>query len=357
MCAINAKKADSPLTKGDYPMKSLRAILLFFFIVALVPFSDAGAADVANSKDSPLLRRFAGSSIVGYQVKSYEEYNLQTSTFSRYNLESKKREYVKPPLKPAGRLTRLWYEAAGDTGAREVFRNYLNELNERGFVILYNSKKDPEANRWNNYLAPFGAMDIKTNRSNYIFFAADESGVCIASAKKSRPEGDIYVHLTVVEWGKSDAVYKAKRGTYAAVDIIETQPMVQKMVTVTAGEMSQSLTVFGKVTLYGIYFDANKWDIKPASRPALQEIATLLKQQPALKLHVVGHTDNVGGYESNTVLSKRRAEAVVASLVNEFGIAPLRLTANGAAYLAPVASNATETGRAKNRRVELVPRS
>ena len=164
------------------------------------------------------------------------------------------------------------------------------------------------------------------------------------------------MHLTVVEWGKNDTVYKAKRGAYVALDIIETQPMVQKMVTMSAAEMSQSITSVGKVALYGIYFDANKWDIKPSSRPALQEIAALLKQQPALKLHVVGHTDNIGGYEFNTGLSKRRAEAVVASLVKDFGISPLRLTANGAAYLAPVASNATEAGRAKNRRVELVPR-
>ncbi len=132
--------------------------------------------------------------------------------------------------------------------------------------------------------------------------------------------------------------------------------MVQKMVTVSADEMSQSLSAVGKVSLYGIYFDANKWDIKPESRPALQEIAILLKKQPALKLHVVGHTDNVGGYEVNTVLSKRRAEAVVTVLVRDFGISALRLTANGAAYLAPVASNNTEAGRAKNRRVELVPR-
>ena len=73
-------------------------------------------------------------------------------------------------------------------------------------------------------------------------------------------------------------------------------------------------------------------------------------------MNVVGHTDNIGGYEVNTVLSKRRAEAVAATLVKDFGVSALRLTANGAAYLAPVASNSTEAGRAKNRRVELVPR-
>jgi OmpA-OmpF porin, OOP family len=337
-------------------MKSFKAFLLFFFIVAVLPFRVAGAADLPGSKDHPLMRRFAGSEIVGYQVKRFDQYDLQTSTFSRYNFETKKLEYVTPPLKPEGRLTRIWYEAAGDTGSLEVFRNYINELTARGFVILYDSKKDPAAIRWINYLAPFGSMDIQTSRSNYIFYAAEKGGICVFSAKKKRPEGDVYVHLTVVEWGKSDAVYKAKRGAYVALDVVETQPMVQKMVTVSADEMSQSITAVGKVSLYGIYFDPNKSDIKPASRPAIQEIATLLKKQPALKLHVVGHTDNIGGYEFNTGLSRRRAEAVVASLVKEFGISALRLTANGAAYLAPVASNATEAGRAKNRRVELVPR-
>ena len=150
-------------------MKSPRLILLFLFMIAFLSYKDAVAADLAGSKDHPLLRRFAGSEIVGYQAKRFDEYELQTSTFSRYSFESKKREYVAQPLKPEGRLTRIWYEAAGDTGSLEVFRNYLNELTARGFVILYDSKKDPAAVRWTNYLAPFGSMDIQTNRSNYIF--------------------------------------------------------------------------------------------------------------------------------------------------------------------------------------------
>lgn len=337
-------------------MKQLKAILLFFFTASALLFSDAGAADLPGSKDHPLLRRFAGSEIVGYQSKRFDEYELQSSTFSRYNFQTKKREYVKPPLKPEGRVTRIWYEAAGDVGSLEIYRNYLNELRAKGFVILYDSKKDPAAIGWINYLAPFGSMDLQTNRSNYIFFAAEKGGLCVASAKKSRPEGDVYVQLIAVEWGKSDQVYKARRGAYMAVDIIETQPMVQKMVTVTADQMSQSLSVTGRASLYGIYFDPNKSEIKPASRPAIQEIATLLKKQPALKLHVVGHTDNIGGYEFNMGLSKRRADAVVASLVREHGIPAVRLTANGVAYLAPVAPNTAEAGRAKNRRVELVPR-
>ena len=131
--------------------------------------------------------------------------------------------------------------------------------------------------------------------------------------------------------------------------------MVQNMVVVKADEMSKAIASTGKVALYGILFDTNKADIKPESKPALDEIATLLKAQPNLKLHIVGHTDNVGGLESNMALSRRRAEAVMAALKGDYGIAAPRLTANGVAYLAPVAVNTSEEGRAKNRRVELVP--
>lgn len=335
--------------------RSMNILKLLSLLVFFCATGQLFAADIPGSKDSPLLKRFAGSEIIGYQTKSFDEYELQTSTFMRYNLESKRREFARPPLKPEGRLTRIWYEAAGDTGSLEVYRNYLNELRSKGFVILYDSRKDPAATKWTNYLAPFGGVDLATSRSNYVFYAAEKNGICVASAKKKRPEGDVYVYLTVVEWGKDDRVYKARRGAYAALDIIETRSMQQKMVTVTADEMSQAIASTGRVALYGIYFDTNRSEIKPASKPALGEIAKLMKKQPALKLHVVGHTDNIGGYAFNIALSKRRADAVVGVLQREYGIAAGRLTANGVAYLAPVAPNTTEAGRAKNRRVELVP--
>ncbi|MBV9489754.1 MAG: OmpA family protein, partial [Verrucomicrobia bacterium] len=106
--------------------------------------------------------------------------------------------------------------------------------------------------------------------------------------------------------------------------------------------------------LYGIYFDTNRTDIKPESRPTLEQIADLLKRQPDLKLLVVGHTDNVGDFESNRDLSQRRAASVVNALVTGFGIAPDRLVPFGVSYASPVASNGTAEGRSQNRRVELV---
>ncbi len=332
-------------------------LIMLISIIALGFFGlDVRAADLPGAKDHPLLKRFGGSEIVGYEVKRFDEFELQTSTFKRYNLETKRREFVNLPLKLEGARTHLWYESTGDTGATELIRNYQNELKSEGFQILYDSKQDPNAVMWSNFLAPFAEMNIKTNRSYYIFYAADQKGIRVTSAKLERPEGDVYICLTAIEWPKDDGTYKAKRGAYVAVDIIEVQAMTQNMVLVSADEMSKAISASGRVALYGILFDSNKSEIKPESKPALEEIAKLLKKESNLKLHVVGHTDNVGGFDFNLNLSKRRADAVVAALTKEYGIAAARLTANGIAYLAPVAVNTTEEGRAKNRRVELVPK-
>jgi outer membrane protein OmpA-like peptidoglycan-associated protein len=80
----------------------------------------------------------------------------------------------------------------------------------------------------------------------------------------------------------------------------------------------------------------------------------LLKSDPKLKLLVVGHTDNVGGFTSNMALSEHRAAAVVNELVTKYQIAQSRLTPVGVSFASPVATNKTEEGRAKNRRVQLV---
>lgn len=80
----------------------------------------------------------------------------------------------------------------------------------------------------------------------------------------------------------------------------------------------------------------------------------MLQQQADLKLYVVGHTDNVGLLASNLELSKRRADAVVKVLTTKYNIAMARLSPVGDGPTAPVASNDSEDGRAKNRRVELV---
>jgi outer membrane protein OmpA-like peptidoglycan-associated protein len=122
----------------------------------------------------------------------------------------------------------------------------------------------------------------------------------------------------------------------------------------TAKEISLRITIDGRVAIYGVQFETGSTAILPFSEGTLEAIAGMMADLPDLNVAVVGHTDNVGGYESNLDLSKRRADAVVAELVNTFGIDGTRLFAAGASFLAPMTSNETEEGRTLNRRVELV---
>jgi outer membrane protein OmpA-like peptidoglycan-associated protein len=126
------------------------------------------------------------------------------------------------------------------------------------------------------------------------------------------------------------------------------------LVTVDAAALANDITNTGHSSVYGIYFDTGKAEVKPESDATLKEIAKLLQQHAGLKLLVVGHTDSVGALAANMDLSKRRADAVVQALTAKYGVAAARLSGQGAGPLAPVASNKTEDGRAKNRRVELV---
>jgi OmpA-OmpF porin, OOP family len=137
------------------------------------------------------------------------------------------------------------------------------------------------------------------------------------------------------------------------LNIVERAIMKQEIVA-NADAMGDDIKNTGHVAVYGIYFETGKSDINTKSAEAILQISILLKNNPTLKLYVVGHTDNVGTLESNLKLSKERADAVVNSLVANYGISADRLKAHGVASLAPVASNDTEEGKAMNRRVELV---
>ena len=323
-------------------------------LVALLLCAAVYAQDMPGARDNPLLKRFAGSTIVGYDYKRFDEYKVPTGTFQSYDTTAKKPVWASS-LPVEGAVTRLWYEAAGDASATELVRNYRNEVVAAGGTVLYDSGNDANFKSRSCLLCGFGQNPPNTTRSIYIFTAAETAPARIASFKIPRAEGDLYIVVTAVEWAGADRTYKAVKGAYIAVDTIEVGAMKQNMVTVSASDMSKSIAATGRVALYGILFDTGRAEVKAESKPALDEIAKLLKAEPGLKLRVVGHTDNQGSFDGNIGLSRRRAESVNAALAGQYGVAPSRLSAYGVADLAPVASNADETGRAKNRRVELVP--
>ena len=141
-------------------------------------------------------------------------------------------------------------------------------------------------------------------------------------------------------------------GRNYSLTIVESQEMKQEVVA-DAKVMQNDITNTGRTIIYGIYFDTGSATIKPESEKALVEMVKLLKGSPTLKVYVVGHTDNVGSLDSNLKLSSARAASVVKALVTR-GIAAARLQSAGVGPYSPVASNDTDAGKAKNRRVEFV---
>ncbi len=182
--------------------------------------------------------------------------------------------------------------------------------------------------------------------------AIKKIGGIVTYEKLGSNYGNTYLKLSKA--GKTYwAIVDSHDGEKYELTIVEKAEMIQEVIA-DAKSLLSDIQAKGSASVYGIYFDFDKADIKPESEPAIKEIAKLLQQNKGLKLYVVGHTDNVGTVDYNMKLSKARADAVMKELVTKYKVSADRLKAFGVGQLAPVASNKTEEGRAKNRRVELV---
>jgi outer membrane protein OmpA-like peptidoglycan-associated protein len=125
-------------------------------------------------------------------------------------------------------------------------------------------------------------------------------------------------------------------------------------IAVGAPDMRHKLLTEGKFVTHGILFDVNSDKIKPESYGTIKEIATVLKENPAVKVKIIGHTDSDGSDEANLDLSKRRAASVKASLISEFGMDATRIETDGKGESQPVSDNNSPEGKANNRRVEFI---
>jgi outer membrane protein OmpA-like peptidoglycan-associated protein len=312
-------------------MKGKKIVLAFLFLATSTAVVVAAhAQDVTGSKDHPLVTRYPGAVITNYHVAEFDEFTLPMGKSEGSGLA--KSQHLE------GKVTRIEYDAPAGRTVLEIYRNYESALVKGGFQILYSCVN-------NDGCGDGSPLLYSANGTDDWSWGA---GQRYMSAKSPRTTGDVYVSLHIGQW--SDL----RRGASLVLYIIELKPMEGGLVKVDAAELARDITDTGHSSVYGIYFDTGKAEVKPESDDTLKEIAKLLQQQARLKLLVVGHTDSVGSLVSNMDLSKRRAEAVVQALISKYGIAAARLSGQGAGPLAPVASNKTEDGRAKNRRVELV---
>lgn len=310
----------------------------FFLLLLLAAPLAAQKKDLPGSADLPLVGRYEGALIVHFETKNFDESQFLTAS----------------PDKPSntisleGKWTTIGYDAPAGRSSLEVFRNYQQKLESQGFKILYSCEKDACGSASRLVNAAFKGNPIVNRLSSglgayksprYATFRRQKEGVDIALAMYIGEDGNLSL------------------GPRIFLHAVESKAMESgKILVPTAQEMVQAFATEGRIALYGIFFDTGSATVKPESTPTLEQIAALLKSNAKLSLLVVGHTDNVGDFQSNLALSQRRATAVVEALVKQHAIPAARLQPFGAGMIAPAASNAEESGRAKNRRVELVPR-
>lgn len=279
-------------------MNKLRFAAIFVILLAAVTFAQADAEkDVKGSKDHPILSRMPGYYIDNYDVKDFDIYDASAYISGKDS-------------KWEGKTTALHYtrkEGSKQVSMTQIANNYENAISKIGGKILY------------------------------------KSGL-VVNAKIQKGSAVTYVQVSAFNEGRNYEIY-----------IVESKAMEQE-VTADASALNKSIASTGKVVVYGIYFDTGKSEIKPKSNSTLDEITKMLKQNPNLKLYVVGHTDDAGVLESNLKLSSDRAAAVVKALIGR-GINASRLKPAGVGPYCPVETNKTEDGKAKNRRVELVEKN
>ncbi|MFZ6799184.1 OmpA family protein [Undibacterium sp. Di24W] len=343
-------------------MKLRLAISLFASLILTLSTSHALAQsdeakywgkDVPKSADHPFIKRFVGSWLTGYSAAEWD-----ITKFPTTNVIGKDKKF-QDVVTLEGKQTRIIYLAPRGKMPVEVFRNYQQALQSAGVKIrfvcesqcsnLYWAWKEMnEPNKGMQWAEGSIYTPTSSRYSHSSGLTPDKGMMLVGSVKRGEQETHVLLYTSV-------AAYDVTGLTQTYIHLVEPKPMPTGQVAVDATALQNGLQEEGKVTLSGLFFDTGKATIKDESKVQLEEMAKLMQAQTQQKYFIVGHTDNVGNFDSNMTLSLQRAQAVVQALsAAPYKIAASRLIAKGNANLAPVASNTEEAGRARNRRVEMV---
>jgi len=319
--------------------------------------------DLPGASDHPLVGRYAGSVLIARTQKAFDEIKLPSGKAEGKSYSSDKK--FSSEVTAQGTVTRAIYIAPPGRSSLEVTANFVDSVMAKGFQPVFRCAGDECGEsfvvlkyRWNNAGSKVLGPNFDHIRRMMVDAVFDQLvDVRYGLFKKPAPEGDTYVAIyggvhRGGGFGDSSAALADRPGVL--LEVVEPRAMEKRMAMVTADEIGGDLAKQGKAVFYGILFDFDKADIKADSEPQLAEMAKFLKSNPQIKAFIIGHTDNKGSLDYNVSLSNRRADAVVKALASRHGVEAKRLTPRGLGPLAPVATNRTEDGQSKNRRVELV---
>ncbi len=303
------------------------AVVSLHGLPALAAASEATMA-MQTSRDHPLVQPYPGSTLSRRDDNGFTEYKAVTGIDSK----GKTDDTIILTTKVSGDLTRMSYENPRGRSALEILANYREGLEKAGFKVLFQCVTTE--------CGPGGASSRWARVTGLRYVSSD---MHFLSARRDSDEGTAVVSVSIIRLRHS-------------LDVLVGKPMQTGLVTVSDAALKSGLMAEGRVVLDGILFDHDKATIKAESKRALDVIGGFLTGNPSLNVFIVGHTDSAGSLEHNLSLSQKRAQAVVDRLVQEYKVAPARLSAHGVGPLSPEKTNATDAGKARNRRVEMVAR-
>jgi len=263
--------------------------------------------DLPNSKDPAGMKRYEGSEIIGYRSPMFDEYLLPVGPPTNFS----------PPVyeksKPVeGQVSYYTYLAPAGRSPAELFRNYKQEFQRLGIEVQY----EKNAGQPGDFGSTFDKIDNDCDLAQILTYDGADERLMVGQSRDAKP---IYYMVFVTAY--NDGVIperlegRVQKGrALAQLVVISPDVLEKKMAFLNADDMKRAIHDSGEVAVYGLYFDTDKDAVKSESQSALAEIAKLLKSEPPLRLHVVGHTDNQGKPDHNLDLSHRRAASVVAEL-------------------------------------------
>jgi len=320
-------------------------------------YTEVMGRDAEGSADSAFTGRYEGSTIIGQTTIEFDALTLPAGPS-----DAKSKTFTKT-VAQTGRILRSLYISPELRSSRDVFGNYVDALKAKGFTSVFECENaDCGANFKDlKYSAkvPFVVIskDANTRRvtvSKAMFNKVSDQRYAVLKKGDAGNETYISVFAAQNAGGSFGDVSKALRDRVGVlIESVEPGVREDKIVTLSADDIGNTLGAEGRVAIYGIYFDFDKATLTAESAPQLAEMVAYLNADKNSRAYVVGHTDNKGELDYNVKLSAARAKSVVTALVNA-GVDEGRLLAKGVGPLAPLATNNTAEGQAKNRRVELV---
>ena len=318
-----------------------------FFCIAILFSIALTAQDIPNAQDHKLLTRYPGAKIIYFFQKDYNELKFAIKP-------GKAEEAPQKWIEVAGHQTSIVYEIPQGKSTIEVMKNYEDAFNAQNAEILFKCKGSECDGTTAWYSAKFfkevyGKDNRQSNGeiSHYFSFGTYHVTQRYMVGKITTTDKIYYVEIGMTP------TYNGKP-VKVCVEVIEQEALQSGLIAINADVIKDKLEKEGKLILDGILFDTGKATLQQSSFSVIAMVGDYLNQNPNERVYIVGHTDDVGSLDANLRLSEDRAAAVVSALMNNYGDFGTRLTPMGVGPTCPVATNETEEGRTKNRRVEIV---